>query len=67
MPANVTYSLTFRVHVVHYHRVQADVWSAGVILFMMLSGNLPMERAASHHWWFDVLNVRANTRPASPR
>ncbi|CAM9576176.1 unnamed protein product, partial [Hapterophycus canaliculatus] len=40
-----------------YDGRKADVWSAGVILFMMLSGNLPMEKAEANHWWFDVLNT----------
>lgn len=41
----------------HTGNSQADVWSAGVVLFRMVVGHLPMERADTSDWWFRALNV----------
>jgi len=38
---------------------QADVWSAGIILFTMLAGHPPMEKATTSDWWFRALSVSA--------
>ena len=34
---------------------KADVFSSGVILFIMLSGNAPFIKATAKDWWFDKL------------
>lgn len=57
-----------------YQGDKADIWSAGVVLFIMLAGNPPMTMATKTDWWYNAISLgeygqfwRAHQRAPAPK
>jgi serine/threonine protein kinase len=44
-----------------YDGAKADVWAAGVLLFIMIAGFPPFQQASRGDWWFDRIRNRQLT------
>lgn len=39
-----------------YDGAKADIWSSGVVLFIMVAGNPPFQQATRSDWWFNAVS-----------